>query len=270
MADEPKVEPTGEPMQLESAPEGATEPTVQPESQVDIDGLVATLEKIGVRNPQHLEGIYNTAQAHGPTAQELGQARQEIARLQQEVATMKQTPQRPADPYANPYDQSQGTPIDLEQSVERAAERVIHRTILEPQAKMSEAYWRDVETVQSSEYYPMVQEDFQVHIQKPHVQRALATGQTTQTQELYKIVGAKFKDIAQNLKSAASSLKGQTPAQTQPPHIETGQIPPEQQARGEQARQQELDKISKEAKGTDDDLDAMLKALLPDDDPILG
>ena len=61
----------------------------QPEQQVDIDALVNTLDKIGVRSPDHLEGLYHSAQAQGRTGQELGLARQEMARMQEEINRLK-------------------------------------------------------------------------------------------------------------------------------------------------------------------------------------
>lgn len=270
MAEEPKVQPEGEPMQLKGAPEGATEGQVQPpEQQVDIDGLVETLSKLQIRDPQHLEGLHRTAQAHGPTAQELGNARAEINNLRQELEMLKRAPARQQDPYGEPYEQ-QGLPIDLQAEIMRANDRWYEERVLKPQQQASESYWRDVETVQTSEYFPLVQDEYETHMRSPAVQRALATGRTSHTNEFHKIVGKKFKDIAQNLKSAATMLKEQKPSGAEPPHMETGQVPPERLPEGERARRQELDKIQKESRGTDDDLDAMIKTLLPDGDPILG
>jgi len=268
MADEPKVQPKGEPMQLEGAQEGATEPTVQePKTEVDIEGLVATLDKINVRSPEHLEGLYRTAQAHGPTAQELGQARQELAMLKQEMEALKSGRTKTHDPYADPFEQ--GQPVDLQAEIYRANDRWYEERVLRPQQQSAEAYWRDVETVQGSEYFPLVQEEFQQHMSNPSVQRALAQGRTSHVNEFHKVVSNKFKDIAQNLKSAANMLKEQAPRGTQPPHMETGQTPPEKLPEGEQAKDKQLKDIHGKSRGTDDDLDAMIKALLPDGDPIL-
>jgi hypothetical protein len=269
MAAEPKVQPKGEPMQLEGAPEGATEQTVQPEQQVDIDSLVQTLEKIGVRDAQHLEGLHRTAQAHGPTAQELGYARQEIARLQQEMESLKSRPQRSADPYADPYEQGQGQPIDLRGEIKTVLRDFYRDEVIQPQQQASERYWQDVETVQGSEYYPVVQDEYEAHMRQPSVQRALAQGRTSHTNEFHKAVSRKFRDIAQNLKSAASMLKEQAPRGTQPPHMETGQVSPERLPEREEAKRKQMEEIQKKARGTDDDIDAMLKAIIPDGDPLL-
>jgi hypothetical protein len=277
MAEDPKVQPEGEPMQLEGATEGATEPgAVAPEQTVDLDALVATLDKIGVRDAQHLEGLHRTAQAHGPTANELGQARQQIENLQREVEMLKRGPTpRQQDPYADPY--AEGQPIDLRSEVRAAVREEIRPElrnfyqdeVMKPQQASAEAYWRDVEGAESSEYFPMVEQEYREHLSKPAIQRALAQGRTSHTNELHKLVGAKFRELGQNLKSAANLLKGQQPQGATPPHMETGQIAPDRLPEGEQAKTQALKDISEKGRGTDDDLDAMIRTLLPDDDPIL-
>jgi hypothetical protein len=276
MADELKVEPTGEPMQLEGSTEGAEGTGVepQPESQVDIDSLVATLDKIGVRTPEHIEGLHHSAQAQGATGRELGMARQQIDNLMQEVERLKRAPQR-QDPYSDPY--SEGQPIDLRSEVRAAVREEIRPElrnfyqdeVIGPQQEQSQAYWKDVETAESSEYFAMVEPEYRAHMAQPATQRALAQGKTSHTNELHKLVGAKFRELAQNLKSAANVMKQQQPQGTQPPHLETGQTPPDRLPEGEQAKAQQMKDLAEKGKGTDDDLDAMLKTLIPDDDPIL-
>jgi len=267
MANEPKVEPKGEPMQIAGAQEGATEAGQQPESQVDIDALVGTLNKIGVRSSEHLEGLYHSAQAQGRTGQELGYARQELARMQEELNRLKSAP-RQSSRYDDEYSES-GQPIDLRSEIKSVLRDFYRDEVITPQQQASEAYWRDVETVQSSEYYPVVQDEFEQHMRQPAVQRALTQGRTTQTNEFHKLLGRKFKDIASQLKAAANALKEQAPKGTQPPHMETGQVPPERLPEGEQAKKQALTDIQKKAQGTDDDLDAYIRTLIPDGDPIL-
>jgi hypothetical protein len=99
--------------------------------------------------------------------------------------------------------------------------------------------------------------------------RTPAQGKTSHTNELHKLVGAKFKELAQNLKGAAGLLKANVPAGTQPPHMEAGAMPPEAAPRGEQAKKEALAKLQKEGQGTDDDIDKVIRTLLPDDDPFL-
>jgi len=279
MADEPKVQPEGEPMQLEGAPEGGAAPegAVTPEqpSIEDIDAMVATLDKIGVRSPQHLEGIHHTAQAHGTTANELGQARQQIDNLAAEVERLKRAPARQAESYKDPY--AEGQSVDIHSLVETAVRQAVgpelrnfyQNEVIGPQQQQSEAYWRDVETAEGSEYFAMVEPEYRAHMANPATQRAMAQGKTSHTNELHKLVGVKFKELAQNLRGAAGLLKEQTSAGTQPPHMETGTPPPMGQPGEADAKKQALEKIQKEGRGTDDDIDAVIRTLLPDDDPFL-
>jgi hypothetical protein len=270
MADEPQGKPQeGEPMQLEGATEGVPEGQVQqPEQQVDLDGLVQTLEKLNIRDAQHLEGIHNTAQAQGSTARELGQARRQLEDMQRELDAMRRG-RGQRDPY-NDYGEPENQPIDLQSEIMRANDRWYEERVLGPQRQQAEAYWRDVNTVQSSEFFPIVQEEYEAHIRHPQVQQALATGQTSHTNEFNKLVGRKFKDIAHNLKSAASMLKESGQEKAKPPHMEAGQVPPEKAPEGVEAQRQQLRDIHEKSRGTDDDLDAMIKALLPDNDPIVN
>jgi hypothetical protein len=279
MADEPTVKPEGEPMQLEGAPEGGAEPTgaeAPPQPSIeDIDAMVATLDKIGVRSPQHLEGLHHTAQAHGSTANELGTVRAENERLQRELETARQQP-RTAD-YVNPDQYAEGQSVDLRAEVKAAVRDVVgpelrnfyQNEVIGPQQQQSEAYWRDVETAEGSEYFAMVEPEYRAHIANPATQRAMAQGKTSHTNELHKLVGVKFKELAQNLRGAAVLLKEQTPAGTQPPHMETGTPPPPPLPKEAEAKKQALEKLQKEGRGTDDDIDAVIKTLLPDDDPFL-
>jgi hypothetical protein len=150
----------------------------------------------------------------------------------------------------------------------RANDRWYEERVLRPQQQASEAYWRDVETVQNSDYYALVQDEYDAHMSSPAVQRALGQGRTSHTNEFHKIVGNKFKDIAQNLKSAANAIKEQAP-KGKPPHMETGQVPPEMLPEREEAKRQQLQEIREKHRGTDDDLDATIKAFFPNGDPIL-
>jgi hypothetical protein len=187
-----------------------------------------------------------------------------MADMERELDALKRAPARQHDPYGDPIEE-RGPQVSLFDELDRWYDS----RVIQPQQQATEAYYRDVENVQGSEYFPVVQEDYEAHIASPAVARALSTGQTTHTNEFHKIVGRKFKDIAQNLKSAAAMIKEQQPKGTEPPHMESGQVPRERLPEGEDARRQELDRIQKESRGTDDDLDAIIKAHLPDGDPIL-
>jgi hypothetical protein len=278
MTDEPTVKPEGEPMQLEGAPEGGAEPTgaeAPPQPSIeDIDAMVATLDKIGVRSPQHLEGLHHTAQAHGSTANELGTVRAENERLQRELETARRQP-RQAEPYQDQY--AEGQSVDIQSLVQSAVRDAVgpelrnfyQNEVIGPQQQQSEAYWRDVETAEGSEYFAMVEPEYRAHMANPATQRAMAQGKTSHTNELHKLVGVKFKELAQNLRGAATLLKEQTPAGTQPPHMETGTPPPPPLPKEEEAKKLALEKLQKEGRGTDDDIDAVIKTLLPDDDPFL-
>jgi len=218
-----------------------------------------------------LEGIHRTAQAHGPTAQELGYARQKIENLERELESLRTGTRRGVqqDPYADPYEQ-QSQPIDLRSEIKSTLRDFYRDEVIRPQQEASDAYWRDVESVYNSEYYPMVQDEYEAHVKSPAMQRALAQGKTTHTNEFHKIVVGKFKDISQQLKNAAMNLKEQPPKGTKPPHMETGQVPPEQLPEREEARRQQLKSIQENAQGRDDDIDALIKAFLPDDDPLVN
>ena len=80
----------------------------------------------------------------------------------------------------------------------------------------------------------------------------------------------KVRNITEQLKIAAENLKQQVPPGAEPPHMETGQIPPERLPEREEAKQKQLKDIAEKGTGSDDDLDALIRAFLPDDDPLVN
>jgi hypothetical protein len=115
----------------------------------------------------------------------------------------------------------------------------------------------------------MVEDEYRAHLAQPTTQRALAQGQTSHVNEMNKLVGAKFKVLAANLKSAAKIIKDQTPGGVVPPHQESGFVAPEHLPVGKEAKTKALDEARKQGTGTEDDVSKMIDILIPATDPLL-
>jgi hypothetical protein len=93
----------------------------------------------------------------------------------------------------------------------------------------------------------------------------LQAGKSTIRQEYDKFVLRYYKKVMQKTKDAL--LQQQKGVKKSPPHVESGTPPAPGREEGE-SRTEKARKIASNTKGSDDDIDAMIDALLPEGDPI--
>lgn len=241
------------------------------EGQPDIEGLMNTLEQIGVNDPKQLEGMATASQQAGNLGNMLGQVRQENAQLKQMLEELKtnqtQPRQQPQMDYYDEYTQPQTNTRDEIRSVLRD---FYNEEIIKPQRQASAQFYQDMSSIQTDEDFGLVKDQWNQHINNPEVVMKVQTGQSNMTKEYNKVVRKFYRGLAMQARDAVKNLKGQTPGQSQTVHQETGQTTPPQTMTERDEKNRKLSKL-KEGKGTggDADIDTMLDAMFPKGDPFL-
>jgi len=116
----------------------------------------------------------------------------------------------------------------------------------------------------------VVKDIFEKHVSSPKVQQALGNQETNIVEEYNRVVKRFYRGIAEQSRDVLKKITekgGVVPGSIQAPFMESGVItaPP----RVSDDTKAELRKQKEKSRGRDDDIDAMLKLILKDDDPIL-
>lgn len=247
MAEKPTVqEPiqVKEPAKPEVKVEGAT---------ADIDTLISKLDRIGIKSPDELDGVVGAARQAGRLANLLGEANKKITELETEVRTRRSAPAQ--EPYGTEA-------IDLRKEIRGVLRQFYEEDIIKPQREASERFYRDLDYVQSSEHYPVVEETWKQHFQNPNTQARLARGETDVAKEFQKIVMNTYRDIALQARDTLKKVK--ETGRVEPPHMESGPSRTAPKPTTADERQEQLGEIKKSWRGEDEDVDKALKVILKD------
>lgn len=227
--------------------------------------LIAELEKLGVQKPEQLQGMAVASEQSGKLANMLGEIRRENAQL-------KHMLQEVAKPKAAQHDPYSPEPVNIEDVVERAVGKFYENRILKPQQEAQMRFTQELEEVQTDDHFIVLGNQFEEYVKVPKVQYAINTGQTSLAKEYRRFKDRYFTNLLSKVTDNYRSLiesgaKGK--GNVTPPHMEssgsTNYVPPENQP---DTRGRMID-LSKKSRGTDEDIDKMLKTLLPDGDPVL-
>jgi hypothetical protein len=229
--------------------------------------LLAQLEKLGVKKPEQIQGMAVASEQAGKMANMLGDLRrqnEELKRILQENASRPRQQQQ-EDPY-NPQ------PVNIEDVVERAVGKFYQQQILEPQQQAQAALARDFQEIQEDDHFSILGSQFEEYVKIPKNQYAIQTGQTSLAREYRRFKDRYFTQllgkVTENYKSLLDS-GARPPGVGAPPHMETSgsgnYVPPDSKPDTREA----MRNIASKSRGSDDDIDKLLSALLPDGDPIL-
>jgi hypothetical protein len=240
--------------------------TATPSPLDESKDLLSQLEKLGVKKPEQLQGMATASEQSGKLANMLGEIRRENAELKrmlQETASAR--PKQQDDPY-NPQ------PVNIEDVVERAVGKFYQNTILGPQMKAQQEFQAQIQEVQEDDHYSVLGEQFQQYIAVPKTQYAIQSGQTSLAREYRRFKDryftqllTKVTDNYRTLLEGGAKPQGSKAA----PHVESSSSSNYVMPETTPDMKENLKNIAAKGRGTDDDIDAMLKAILPDGDPIL-
>jgi hypothetical protein len=250
-------------MESPTMPESPKGPVQEP---MDIhSSLIAELEKLGVQKPEQLQGMAVASEQSGKLANMLGEIRRENAELRR----MLQDAAKPKPQQHDPY----GTePIDIESVVERAVGKFYENKILKPQQEAQARFSAELDKVQSDDHFGVLGNQFEEYVKVPKVQYAISTGQTSLLDEYHRFKDRYFTNLLSQVtenyrKLLDSGAKGA--GKMTPPHLESSHSTNYASPESTPDVKGKLSDIKKKSRGTDDDIDAMLRVLLPDGDPVL-
>lgn len=192
---------------------------VQKETKNDeeIQALLSTLEKVGVRTPQHIEGIAANAREFGNVSNLLGAERQRASELERRLHELEMRPQPKRDSFD--YSQAENSPVDLE-----AVIRKVVRTESEAKdAKMIEVQKRQLQAwnaIQSDSDYNHVKPVWEEKLKDPNFVYQINMGAVDPVREYQETVRDFYKGLAMQAKTVIEQYKGKT---VNPPHMETGE-----------------------------------------------
>lgn len=253
--------------------EGTQEPEV--DYRANAEQLLGTLEKLSIDTPERLEGIAYASQQAGRYANDLGQERQQVQALRHELEELKAQAQarqhnfqpQEFDGYGYEQPQNQLTPQVISSIVGQKVNEAIGK-YTQDQLRANQSLLNEYASIQSDPDYSIVQTVWDKHVANPRVQMAIQSGQTSLSREFNKTKVAYYKGIAMNARDTMRGLLSQKPAGATPPHMEQSTTQTPGMSQPETYRDRLAD-ISKNTRGTDDDLEAMMKTMLPDDDAFL-
>lgn len=250
MADE--IKPT-----LDEEPQGESSGAKET-AEIDVDAVMKELEAIGKTRPEDVRNMHQASVQTGRYANEIGQLRQEIQRLR----TEREVPQRRQD-YGE-YDSQD--PIDLSQVIRKEV-RGVYDEIQQQQAEAYNRQMQQIYKIRSNDYYDLVGEVFEKHVQNPDTQMRINSGQTTYEDEFHRVKDKYLITALQRSRDALGSLKG---GKKTAPHMESGASPAPTKEPDENNPKERARKVASKSTGSDDDLDSMIDAMLPKGDPLLS
>lgn len=196
------------------------EPKKEEAPKVDVDGMIAELEKVGVKNPQELTNKLEASAQAGRTAQLLGIERGKVEQLESQVAELQKQP--PGQTYEDPLDAPAGQPIDLEAAIAKGVSSVLDKrdkVALEAQ-QQNLAQWNQI---QGDRDYGLVKEVWERKLKDPNFVLKIQNNMISPYNEYIETVRSYYKGIAQRSLETIKTLSGTTPSV---PHVETGERTP--------------------------------------------
>ena len=241
--EEPKVEP---------------KPTETPESAAQ--DIINKLQELGIDSPEKVEGMATASRETGNLANQLGDARAMIKDLQTQVSNIK-----PAAPTEyNEYEQG----VDLGSAIRKEL-----NTFWSEKEQIQETaqkdYFDTMTSIRTDPDYKLVENIFNEHIGNPQTQMAIRSRQTTIKDEFGKLVRTFYRESLKQSKNALEGLVKPVAA----PHIESGDtqtIPLPSMDEEKKTKIKTMTDPTKGWEGTDQNIEELVKTVLPADDPIFG
>lgn len=256
---------TNEMPTMPEASKGAEQPMSEHQA------LLAELEKLGVQKPEQLQGMVAATQQTGNLANMVGELRKGLDKSNRENEALRMMLQefKQNKPQHDPYDTQ---PVNIEEIVERSMSKFYENKILKPQQEAQQQFARELSKVQGDDHFRVIGPTFEEYVRNPKVQYAISTGETSLLDEWHRFKDRYFTNLLGKVTENYRSLLetgARGAGKVAPPHMEssgsTNYVPPEStpDIKGQ------LKDLASKSRGQDADIDAMLKKILPDGDPVL-
>ncbi len=245
-------------------PQAPPSPQIEPETEPSgtavataPDELTQTLEKLGINSPQQLEGMATASKETGNMARMLGEVREELYETQAKLRQF--TSQPPQQQYQSPetdmYNEVEDRPITMREL------KSFYRDVTEANQKAQERSWAEWSSIQNDPRYPAFKERFEQTVSTPENQHALNTGRATLRTIYNNVVIDGLMSVITGMKDKIDQVP--TTPETPPLNVESQNpgTPPVDITRTDQ--QEQLENITKNRTGTDDDVRKMLDVFLP-------
>lgn len=192
------------------------EPAPKEESkEVDVQSLIAQLEKAGITNAEELDGKLRAGSEVGRMAQLLGDERKRSQELTEQLASVRTKPQ----PQQDYMDYSEGQTINIEDAIERSVTKVFTKQ-QEAQRKAQEAQLQMYNKVTGHPNYAFVKDEIEVKLKDPNYVYKINAGLINPLEDFYDTVIKKQQELMKASHETITQLAGG--GKVQPPHVETG------------------------------------------------
>ena len=191
----------------------------QGKNEEEIQALLDTLDRVGVKTPQHIEGVVANAREFGNVSNLLGQERHRAQDLERRLAELEARPTPKKDSYDYSAVES-NTPVDLESVIAK----VVRKENEVRDARMAEVQRRQFEawkTINSDTDYRNVKSVWEDKLKDPDLIMRIQTGMTDPVREYHETVRDFYKGLAMQAKTVIEQYKGK--GAVTPPHVETGE-----------------------------------------------
>ena len=175
--------------------------------KTEVDDLIAELEKVGITDPEKLQGTIRASKEAGNLANLVGELRAEVANLKQGKEKPVQDPE---------YFESESGDL---RSMIRDELRGVQRENAEASAKAQKIMLSQYKEIKGDSYYSQVKDIWNEKLKDPEFVFDLQSGQTDPLREYDKVVREYLVGIAKRSVDTIKTLQGGKPAA---PHMETG------------------------------------------------
>jgi len=247
----------------EESPFIEEEPKAEPETKVDVDALMQTLDQFEVNSPEKLQGKLQNANDFSNMQSERDQYANELNAIRQELGNMRNQPAQPIDDY------QEGQSVDIETLVSKSAAKAVEtaldareRRAYENQKKMNDTWVK----ITGHPRYSLVKDEFETALKDPATVMKLQTGQVDAIQFFNDMVIEKVVGVARQASSAFKQMKGS--GDIAPPHIEGNARVPQSNQEELTAKDKKINELREKAAKPgglrDEDQDALIDAALGD------
>jgi len=235
---------------------------VTPNPEEDAKAILAELEKYGINNTEKLQNMAHASSQVGGMANKLGEANQRISQLEQLLREMQNKPQETYNEYGEPKSLTRD---DIRQEMKR----FYMEDIIKPQQEIQSRIFGELSEIQNDPDFTLVSEMWEKHWGSPSVQQRVFNGQSSPKHEYERLMRTFLKESLSRTHGALKGLMDRG-AKAPPPHMESGEQQHVETHTSDEEFREKKKKLKENWKGEDDDIMKMVKAFLPDGDPLLG